>query len=211
MDPLRQSGYEVHGVALPSVGSTNASVGLPDDAAALRAELERLADEKGEDIIMVVHSYGGMVGSNAVEGLGRRTRHAQGKKGGVVMLVYMCALAVDVGVSVLGSVGGVSPPWVRVQGDFLYPVEPEKIFYADVPADLTQKAVAALRSKTARSYDDMATYAPWADGVEVGYFFTEQDQAVPREAQTQFAANMPSHVVEAVKLAAEHGMSKNPV
>ncbi|KAK8867373.1 hypothetical protein PGQ11_005951 [Apiospora arundinis] len=115
-------------------------------------------------------------------------------------------------------------------GDFLYPVEPEKIFYADVPADLTQKAVAALRSETARSYDDMATYAPWADGVEVGYFFTEQDQAVPREAQTQFAAkfppgsfsrtfnsshspflSMPSHVVEAVKLAAEHGMSKNPV
>ncbi|KAK7996460.1 hypothetical protein PG989_004500 [Apiospora arundinis] len=81
-------------------------------------------------------------------------------------------------------------------GDFLYPVEPEKIFYADVPADLTQKAVAALRSETARSYDDMATYAPWADGVEVGYFFTEQDQAVPREAQTQFAAKFPPRVLQ---------------
>lgn len=65
----------------PSVGAEPPNKGLSDDTAAVRVVLERLADE-GHMIVLVVHSYGGLVGSNAVEGLGYKQRADEDKKGG---------------------------------------------------------------------------------------------------------------------------------
>ncbi|KAH7336389.1 hypothetical protein BKA65DRAFT_563487 [Rhexocercosporidium sp. MPI-PUGE-AT-0058] len=62
---LESLGYPTEAVALPSVGSNNLTVGLAEDAAALRTELTTLADA-GKEIVMVVHSYGGVVRTNAV-------------------------------------------------------------------------------------------------------------------------------------------------
>lgn len=78
-------GYPTEAVALPSVGTNNVTVGLAEDTAALRDELTTLTDA-GKDIIMVVHSYGGMVGTNAVQGFGYADRAAAGQSGGVIMV-----------------------------------------------------------------------------------------------------------------------------
>jgi hypothetical protein len=40
---------------------------------------------------VVMHSYGGIPGSDAMKGLGRAERSGKGLKGGVVALVYICA------------------------------------------------------------------------------------------------------------------------
>ena len=44
-------------------------------------------DEK--DIVLVVHSYTGMPGTEAPKGLGKKGRQDAGLKGGVIRLVYI--------------------------------------------------------------------------------------------------------------------------
>lgn len=102
---LEALGYPTVAVALPSVGTTNASVGVADDAAALQAELTTLTDA-GKDVVMVGHSYGGVVISVASEGYGYKNRSAAGLEGGVIMMVYMTAFAVPEQTSLLDGLGG---------------------------------------------------------------------------------------------------------
>lgn len=92
---LRAQGYETRAVAYPSVGAEPPNKGLYDDAAALRAEIEVHANQ-GRQVIVVVHSYGGLVGAEAVKGLGYKQRKAEGKTGGVTLLVYLAAFVVSI-------------------------------------------------------------------------------------------------------------------
>lgn len=89
---LETLGYPTEAVALPSVGNSDSTVGVTEDAAALAAELATLTDA-GKDVVMVCHSYGGVPASTAVEGYGYANRSAAGLDGGVIMLVYMTAFA----------------------------------------------------------------------------------------------------------------------
>lgn len=103
---LEALGYPTVAVALPSVGTANASVGVADDAAALQAELATLITDAGKDVVMVGHSYGGVVISTASEGYGYKNRSAAGLEGGVIMMVYMTAFAVPQQTSLLDGLGG---------------------------------------------------------------------------------------------------------
>lgn len=103
---LETLGYPTEAVALPSVGNTNASVGVTEDAAALAAELATLTDA-GKNVVMVCHSYGGVVASVAVQGFGFKDRSAAGLgNNGVIMLVYMTAFAAPAQTSLLDALGG---------------------------------------------------------------------------------------------------------
>lgn len=115
-----------------------------------------------------------------------------------------------------------------MQGDFITASSPEQVFYADVANEtLVAEAVAALEAEPARIFSDDNLYAPWDNGVEVGFFFTEQDQAIPLATQqtmaSQFPAgyvsytmnsshspflSMPEEVVTGVVLAATEGLAK---
>lgn len=112
-------GYPTEAVALPSVGNTNASVGVAEDAAALAAELTTLTDA-GKDIVMVCHSYGGVVASTAVEGYGYKNRSAAGLDGGVIMLVYMTAFAAPAGTSLLDALGDEYLWWMQPDSTVSY-------------------------------------------------------------------------------------------
>lgn len=117
-DPARNAltarGWTVEAVEYPSVGAEPPTKGLSDDAAAVRETLQRLADE-GKPIVLVVHSYGGLVGANAVEGLGYKQRAKQGKTGGVIMFVYLAAFVTPLGKSIIEMLGGQPLPWMNFQ------------------------------------------------------------------------------------------------
>ena len=49
--------------------------------------VEQLADQ-GQEVLIVVHSRGGLVGSDAAKGLSIADRAKEGKQGGVVGMVY---------------------------------------------------------------------------------------------------------------------------
>ena len=63
----------------------------------------------------VLHSYGGIVGTEAVhESLGKHARHGKGLSGGVVALLYMTAFVLAKGGS-LASARGEPPPYLTIK------------------------------------------------------------------------------------------------
>lgn len=110
---LSERGFPSEALHHPSVGSKLADKILADDVNNVREKLITLADE-GKEIIVICHSYGGMVAGCAVEDLGFTDRAKQGKSGGVTMLVYMCALVAKKGLSMLEMLGGKMLPWLEI-------------------------------------------------------------------------------------------------
>lgn len=96
LDRLAAFNYEAVGVSLPSVNSSPALPSWDQDAQAIRREILGYLD-KGQDVVAVAHSFGGIAMSEAVKDLGKEAREKQGLQGGVLRLVYMCAIAPLVG------------------------------------------------------------------------------------------------------------------
>lgn len=66
----------------------------------------------GNDVLVIMHSYGGFPGGAACEGLLKTERVKRGQKGGVVGVVYVSAFALDVNVSIADLGDRVGPwPW----------------------------------------------------------------------------------------------------
>jgi alpha-beta hydrolase superfamily lysophospholipase len=83
-----------------------------DDVEAIRKSLQPLLD-KGQRIILVCHSYGGIPGSAAVEGYQVHEREAKGLPGGISHVVYIAAFALPVkGLSLLTAAGGTHGPFL---------------------------------------------------------------------------------------------------
>lgn len=87
-------------------------------------------------VIMLLHSCGGAVGTEAVKYLSKTERFSNGLSGGVVHLIYMCAFMLQPGESV-GSASLLRPEGEHIEKDdatgttFLY--EPHiPLLYADV-------------------------------------------------------------------------------
>jgi pimeloyl-ACP methyl ester carboxylesterase len=69
--------------------------------------------EDGEDVIVFTHSYGGVVGGAAAAGLSKSSRTAEGKKGGVIGLLYLAGNIVHEGKTLFEAVGGAYPPFIK--------------------------------------------------------------------------------------------------
>jgi pimeloyl-ACP methyl ester carboxylesterase len=91
---------------------------LQDDAAFFRGLIEKLADQgdydDSKDIILVAHSYGGVVATETLRGVSKRERSKAGKQGGVVRVVYLAAHVPRVGFSLEDTVGKPPPAMVAV-------------------------------------------------------------------------------------------------
>ncbi len=88
---------------------------MHDDARAIQRELTRLVDAEGKKVVVFMHSYGGLVGTEAVtEELAYTKRKSAGKTGGVISLFYCTAFMVAPGMTLLNAVGDAYPPWVKL-------------------------------------------------------------------------------------------------
>ncbi|KAL2818673.1 hypothetical protein BJX63DRAFT_59646 [Aspergillus granulosus] len=72
---------------------------MTDDAAAIQAVTSKLADA-GHRIVLVMHSYGGIPGTQSAKDLSWETRQQTWKPGGIVALVYLAAYLVKEGMGV---------------------------------------------------------------------------------------------------------------
>ena len=87
-----------------------------DDAKSLRSLLDELIEAQGKGVICVLHSYGGVVGTEAIhESLGRTVRQSKGLNGGVLGILYMTAFILPLGASLLAALGGSHPSFVQVE------------------------------------------------------------------------------------------------
>lgn len=86
---LSARGIHSETVQHPSTGAEPATKTLEDDVSHLRHTLVALFNA-GKSIVIVAHSYGGVVASAAVKGLEKSTQHSEDNCGGVLMKIYSC-------------------------------------------------------------------------------------------------------------------------
>ena len=116
---------------------------------------------------MLLHSYGGAAGTEAVRGLSRKERAAQKLGGGVVHLIYICAFMLQVGESV-GSASLPRPVPEPVERDdetgttFLCE-PPVALFYADLEPERAKRMEAMLVRQAGAAMIDAVTYPAWRD------------------------------------------------
>lgn len=177
---LRDAGRDVMTVDLPSAGHDPAALGdLAGDAAVVSAGLDSL----DEPAVLVGHSYGGQVISQA-----------SASRDDVHHLVYVCAFMTDVGTSLLGALADGPPDWIEIvaDGTAMRSHRNAEIFYGDVDADAAESASARLGLQSVASFADELTGAGWHE-IPSTYVLCEQDRAIPpvmQEPMSQHADNV---------------------
>lgn len=195
---LRETGFDVHIPQLPSSnGLRPPNAGLSSDTDVFRAYATKLVDA-GHSLVVVTHSYGGVVATNALHGLSIGARREKGLSGGVTHLIYAAgSLPLPQGVSVwdASAAAGVGDRmrdvlWKFEKDDSVLPYDAAKAFAGDeYAADHQQEVdeyVAKLQSFNGKAfYDQPTNIAAWKDtGLEkVVYTIGTQDIVVMEDGQ----------------------------
>lgn len=167
---LRERGLDVRAVKLPSAGHGGDMYG---DAELVRGVL----DEIDSEVLLVPHSYGGAVCTQASAGADN-----------VAHILYLTSFMLDEGESLLGTVGGSEPPWVEPteDGAAIVVTTPAEILYNDCAAKVAADAAAQLEPQTRESFRQPVTQVGWRD-VPATYVVCERDNAIPLPLQEMFS------------------------
>ncbi|KAF3764460.1 alpha/beta-hydrolase [Cryphonectria parasitica EP155] len=184
---LSRQGYASLAVTLPStIGDP--SVTYLNDINAVQAAI-RSETKAGRNVIVVVHSYGGHVGSSALKGLPTSAHPGEDPSEGKVVGLAMMATGFNhTGMSFMDGLGGQPPPTWRADEESGFAVlvaDPTELFYHDVlPREEAKAWTAQLRNHSLKSLFEGAeyAYAGWKD-VPVWFLVTAEDHALPVEAQ----------------------------
>ena len=178
---LKAAGYKVLCPQLPSTGTDPDTPNHDQDVALIRSHIRAACEQADEDAVLVVHSAGGVTGSEAAKGFSKTGRGQGGKVGRVVHMVYMCAFAAEEGMSVFSATNGPSP-WIDVQGPVFRPAEPEEVFYNDLSPAQAEEAVRELQLHSTSAMWSPATHTAWRH-IPSTYLLCEVDRAIPVGAQ----------------------------
>ena len=186
---LRQAGY-------PVVAAADPLQGLDQDSAAVASLLRSI---KGP-VILVGHSYGGAVITNAAAG-----------NPNVKALVYIAAFAPDKGESVGGLIAMpvahpiaalplVSYPVVNANGttdtDFIIdPAQFRQVFAGDVNPALAADMAATQRPAASGAVSEATAQAAWRT-IPSWYLVARQDHAIAPDLERFMAARAHAHTVE---------------
>lgn len=174
---LAAAGWEVQTLDLPSTAAEGAiRYGMHDDALAVQQHIHQM----GRPVVVVAHSYGGTPVTEGAADI-PNVRH----------LVYLAALQLDVGESQLGLSGGTPAPWWNIQGDTMTPDRPRELFYADVPLEEAERAIARLKPQSFVVVEEIVSAAAWHT-VPSTYVVCEQDRAIPPVVQELMAKRATS-------------------
>ena len=89
---IASTGYECTIIQLPSTGTVSSNgTTMYDDIYTIQEILENIIERDGKEIVLVMHSIGGLLGSNAIEGMSLAERKAKGESGGVRRLLFLSA------------------------------------------------------------------------------------------------------------------------
>ena len=185
---LTASGYEV-------MAPPNPLRSLAFDAAAIRAVVQAIDGP----VLLVGHSYGGAVITQASAGLSN-----------VTGLVYLAAFGLDEGESAASAQEPFPPSLLGVnnyptsydapgapQGPDLYiKKEPfRETFCADVPADVAGFMAVAQRPLSAAAFTEKCTAAGWREHPS-WFLVSRHDNAIPPDAERFFAERMKATTEE---------------
>ena len=180
---LRERGWEVDALDLPSTGST---MSMLQDAAAITAALDR----SDGPVVLVGHSYGGVPVTEA------------GDHPAVERIVYVAAFALEAGESVITSMGGALPGMWGISDDQLTMgrsrEERVDMIAADMPPGVPREASEQLadlfRPQSLASFSDQVSRIAWRVKPAT-YVLTENDGVVPPAFQESLAVRSGAEIV----------------
>ncbi|KAF3393036.1 hypothetical protein DPV78_010064, partial [Talaromyces pinophilus] len=167
---------------------------MQEDAAYFRGIIEALSNQ-GKDVVVVGHSYGGIVATESVKKVTKSERQVQGKSaGGVVRVIYVVSLVAQIGETAIQVMGGQLGPTIKILGDYMhFDTEAGAVYlYDGLPSEEALEAgrkYTTIHSTT--SFLDPVTNAA-VDHVPVTYIHTRKDNIVPLERQQQIVESLKS-------------------
>ncbi|KAI1389602.1 alpha/beta-hydrolase [Hypoxylon trugodes] len=182
---LKARSFTVETPALPSNnGARPPNSSHEDDVAAVRKVIKSFVDD-GKEVIVYMHSYGAVVGTNAVEGLTKKDREAQGLSGGVVYLFYLCGYLLAKGQSIWTVIEGFGVEAVKNHPSITF--EDDGTWFLSDPVghlchDLDPEDQEEQRKLSTRqnmeAIKGKVAYEAWRD-VPSTYIRTTEDRCVP--------------------------------
>ncbi|KAJ5083528.1 Alpha/beta hydrolase fold-1 [Penicillium angulare] len=203
-------------IALPSVndGTKFPPATLTDDVDLIRASMLAVLDSPSDprDVVLICHSYGGLPGTCAVEGLSRSARASQGKTTAVVGIVYMAAFILPNGTCMRDTMGPIAPEEYRigVRGGYL-PAPPDELMVAcfnDVPREEALKSLKQTALQSSDSYDGKVWFEGWRE-VPSLQILPGGDVVVSREKHEEMFSNTKAagaNIVQKIFEGASHGL-----
>jgi pimeloyl-ACP methyl ester carboxylesterase len=197
-DPIAKILKENHALKcvsfdLPST-TGNPNAGVKDDIDATQKAISSEVNQ-GNDVVIIAHSYGGIVGSSAIKGFEPPsvTKNAVAsdsttpRKGHVIGLILIATGFALTGVAFMDPFLGYPPSQWRVNKETGYAdivVNTRDFFYHDVPEDEAQYWVSQLRTQSLKSLFEGGefVYAGWV-AVPTWYIGTINDHGLPVAAQ----------------------------
>ncbi|KAJ3036164.1 hypothetical protein HDV00_003020 [Rhizophlyctis rosea] len=182
--PLQDRGIKCLTVTLPST-TGDRNLGLKADVDAARAIITSETTQ-GHNVIVIAHSYGGMVGNSVIKGLARPKNAPASSthgKGYVVALILIASGFSITGVAFMAPLGNKPPPYWR-RNDQTGMAElisnPHDLFYHDVAKSESDHHVAQLAPQSLKALfeDGEYVYAGWRD-VPTWYIGTIEDHGLP--------------------------------
>lgn len=176
--------YRTVSVPLPTT-SGDVSKTLVDD---IKAARDAISDEvtHQRDVVVVAHSYGGIVGESAIKGFTGPKQNDAEHSGGVVGLVVIASGFTSPPMSFLEGLGGKPPPIWRFDpsGFAELTVPARELFYHDLPDEEGNYWVSKLTKQSSKAFTvgGEETYTGWKD-VPVWFLITTEDKSFPVEAQ----------------------------
>lgn len=222
---LRDAGLEVH---VPQLLSMNQSrppnADLYSDSDLIRSYATSLI-EAGRSVAVLMHSYGGQAGTNALYGLSKKSRAANDQPGGggVTHLIYMAGFASMPGKSMIDKVDEFGHMFrMPVAFDFAedqsclpnYPREGligEQYAEKLDPTELETFKASIGRFNGKAMYQGIKDEPAWRDDVKLCYIYTSGDITVPVDYQKNMVENIEKELngktFETVELDAGHSPS----
>ncbi|KAL9595758.1 MAG: hypothetical protein Q9219_006256 [cf. Caloplaca sp. 3 TL-2023] len=162
---LEKAGFQVSCPLLPTCDERKRlTAGMYEDAAVIRDIVQSWVDNSRE-VIMLLHSYGGAPGTEAVKGMSLKERESRGLAGGVIRLIYMCAFMLQKGQSVGAAhlPRPVPDPIGRDDATGLTSIiEPRvPLLYEDVEPHNARQMENLLVPQSGRAMTDTITYPAW--------------------------------------------------
>jgi pimeloyl-ACP methyl ester carboxylesterase len=215
---LESIGYEVQVPILPSMnGSRPPTKSLGDDTDHIRSVAEGLVNE-GRDVVVLMHSYGGQVGTNALYGLGKDHSKEAEQLGGISRLIYMTAYAIQEGKAMIDGVKHFGHEQLMpLAFDFADDMSvvsrnPKTLLVGktDLPAAEVDEYIASLACWNGQAmYQPLSTpRAAWRD-IPVTYVHTTKDMTVPLDYQKWFVEGMQKEGIEVQTATLETGHCPN--
>ncbi|PNP74194.1 hypothetical protein FNYG_12243 [Fusarium nygamai] len=173
-------------VALPTNQSTSTDVNYSHDVKVVADAIAAEASQ-GLDVVVLLHSYSGLVGQSAMRGFTSKSADTDGNTGRVIGLFHVSTGFVREGACFLDTLGG--KPLPTFEADYennvmVIKVDPIDMLYHDLPTEEAEYWVGKLSKQALTGLTEgyEVAYEGWRD-VPIWQVMTKDDRALPYEAQ----------------------------